>query len=322
MKRTASIMAAFILVLTGCASVDVDKENATIPAETTVSVDNSQVPITGQKSETTGTISATDGEGVSAEKGGGDVSVPLDFESLTEPPALVVSTLNNTDRVTASCSNSEWSCTLPDGETASVVACGPHPLDQQDHPIVYTAFPAGSLPSSENGEDLGAIAPIFYLDFGDISPETISAIRWPASYIGNTQNHTDFENVTIEIEEGTIMLAPLGDGDYVYEVSARWGEVGSASYVFRTMSQLRENQEDELIEIFDALNEIEYQPYTCDGLPEYSLTAPDGTVYAINFSEKWVWRGNCEQAELSDKLISQLKACSSLIISGQPTEIP
>ena len=223
MKRTVSIMVAFILVLTGCASVDVDKENATIPAETTVSVDNSQVPITEQKREITGTISVTDGEGVSVAQVGEDVSVPLDFESLTEPPALVVSTINNTDRVTASCGNSQWRCTLPDGETASVIACGLHPLDQQDHPIVYTAFPTGSLSSSENEEDLGAIAPTFYLDFGEISPETISAVRWPASYIGNTQNHTDSENVTIEIEEGTIMLAPLGDGDYVYEVSTRWG---------------------------------------------------------------------------------------------------
>ena len=59
--------------------------------------------------------------------------------------------------------------------------------------------------------------------------------------------------------------------------------------------------------IFDALNALKYQPYTCDGLPEYLLTAADGTVYSINFSEKWVWRGNSEQAELSDELITQLK---------------
>lgn len=70
--------------------------------------------------------------------------------------------------------------------------------------------------------------------------------------------------------------------------------------------------------IVDALNELEYKPYTCDGLPEYRLTAADGTVYAINFSEKWVWRGNDEQAELSDELIAQLKENTSLVVSDTP----
>ncbi len=72
--------------------------------------------------------------------------------------------------------------------------------------------------------------------------------------------------------------------------------------------------------IFDTLNELEYQPYTCDGLPEYRLTAADGTVYAINFSEKWVWRGNSEQAELPDELIALLKEDSRLVISDTLTD--
>lgn len=65
-------------------------------------------------------------------------------------------------------------------------------------------------------------------------------------------------------------------------------------------------------EIFDVLNTLEYQPYTCDGLPEYLLTATDGTVYSINFSEKWIWRGNSEQAELSNELIARLKEDKNL----------
>lgn len=72
-------------------------------------------------------------------------------------------------------------------------------------------------------------------------------------------------------------------------------------------SETENKTTENVTEIFDALNELEYQPYTCDGLPEYQLTADDGTVYAFNFSEKWVWRGNSEQAELSDELIAQLK---------------
>lgn len=72
--------------------------------------------------------------------------------------------------------------------------------------------------------------------------------------------------------------------------------------------------------IFDALNKLEYQPYTCDGLPEYRLLATDGTVYFINFSENWVWRGKSEQAELPDELISQLKESGMLIAEEKPLE--
>lgn len=74
--------------------------------------------------------------------------------------------------------------------------------------------------------------------------------------------------------------------------------------------------------IFAALNKLDYQPYTCDGLPEYRLFATDGTMYFINFSENWVWRGNSEQAELSAELISQLKESGMLIAEEGPLETP
>ena len=149
--------------------------------------------------------------------------------------------------------------------------------------------------------------PAFYLDFGEIPPETVSAVRWSSSFIGNAQNHTESETVTVESEEGTITLLPMGNGDYIYEISAYWGETGSASYVFRTLPLVREEQEAESAEIIQALDGLDYQPYTCDGLPEYRLTAEDGTVYAINLSEKWVWRGNSEQADLPEELSARLK---------------
>ena len=70
-----------------------------------------------------------------------------------------------------------------------------------------------------------------------------------------------------------------------------------------------------------ALNKLEYQPFTCDGLPEYKLYDTDGTVYSINFSEKWVWRGNSEQAELSDELIRLLRESGGLVV-GEDTPTP
>ena len=53
--------------------------------------------------------------------------------------------------------------------------------------------------------------------------------------------NTDFEMVNTELEGDTFSLFPLGDGDYVYEVSANWGDVGGASYTFRTLPQIRGN---------------------------------------------------------------------------------
>ena len=43
-------------------------------------------------------------------------------------------------------------------------------------------------------------------------------------------------------------------------------------------------------DIFADLASLSYSPYTCDGIPQYRLVAPDGTEYLINLSEQWVWR--------------------------------
>ena len=81
------------------------------------------------------------------------------------------------------------------------------------------------------------------------------------------------------------------------------------------------NDAPKVDELSAALNKLEYQPFTCDGLPEYKLYDIDGTVYSINFSEKWVWRGNSEQAELSDELIRLLRE-SGVLVAGEDTPTP
>lgn len=288
MKRILLIVGAFIFILTGCASVSTDNILA------------SNIP-------------ETDNEEIFTEQGE-EVLLLSDFETLTEPPALEVSTQNNVDSVMAACLSWQWSYALSDETTTSSIACGVHPLEYPENPILYTAFPAGSLPPLEEGENVGTILPVFYLDFGEVLPETVSVTRYQSSYIGNSQNYADSEQVMTKTVDGKIALEPLGDGDFVYEVFANWGETRYAYYTFRTLPQLREENEDKLVGIFDALNELEYQPYTCDGLPEYHITAPNGTVYAINFSEKWVWKENSEQAELSDELAVQLKESPYLVI--------
>ena len=177
------------------------------------------------------------------EDSGPIVSEPAkpDAWTLDGPPELVISTLNNVDSVTASCGNYQWTKRLPDG-FGSVIACGAHPLDEAgaaEQTRLYTAFPAGTLPPLSGGEDTPSILPVFYLDFGEIPPEAVTARRWPSEYIGRTSEFTDdSEEVEVDSSDGFSIL-PVGDGEFVYEVNADWGEVGSAAYVFSTLPQIR-----------------------------------------------------------------------------------
>lgn len=55
-------------------------------------------------------------------------------------------------------------------------------------------------------------------------------------------------------------------------------------------------------EMFDIVRSLSYMPYTCDGLPDTSITDSDGTVYQLNFRNRWVWRNYKEQAYMPDRL--------------------
>ena len=43
-------------------------------------------------------------------------------------------------------------------------------------------------------------------------------------------------------------------------------------------------------DVFKKLDSLNYHAISCDGLPEYQITASDGTIYLINFDGAWVWR--------------------------------
>ena len=62
----------------------------------------------------------------------------------------------------------------------------------------------------------------------------------------------------------------------------------------------------EISEIFRKLNSLHYESMTCDGIPEKTFVAEDGTVFAVNFSERWVWRNGVEEAKLTDELYNAL----------------
>ena len=168
--------------------------------------------------------------------------VKPDARTLDGPPKLVVSTLNSADSVTASCGNYQWNQKLPNGSGGYVIACGAHPLDEAgaaERTRLYTAFPAGSLPPLGEGENTPSILPVFYLDFGEIPPETVTVRRWPSEYIGRAGEFDGgSEEVEVDTSDGFTIL-PFLDGEFVYEVHAAWSEVGSAHYVFSTLPQVR-----------------------------------------------------------------------------------
>gem|GEM_PF-3249177 len=73
-------------------------------------------------------------------------------------------------------------------------------------------------------------------------------------------------------------------------------------------------------DIYARLNALNFAPVTCDGIPEYKLTASDGTVYWLNFSSRWVWRDDEEvEAMLPADIIAWLTANGS-VAGLQPAE--
>ena len=60
-------------------------------------------------------------------------------------------------------------------------------------------------------------------------------------------------------------------------------------------------------ELRSFLDGLDYFPYTSDGLPEYSITFDDGTIYDINLSSGWVWKWAEEEAKLTGDLLQELR---------------
>ena len=178
---------------------------------------------------------------------------------LTSPPALTVSTLYRADSVTAASGNYQWRVEMADGTARDTIACGASPLDEGvEWPLLYTAFGPGTFPPPKEGEFVSSIMPVYYLDFGAADPDTLTVRRWSVAAIGQGAGFDEAEEVSVEWTDssegrvpygvvaglidmyGCYALYPLGDGEFVYEVNAVWGEVGSAQYVFQTIPQVRQ----------------------------------------------------------------------------------
>ncbi len=145
------------------------------------------------------------------------------LEELAEPPALTVSC--GWDQITLSWSgNASWSKAGPDGEGETWIACGLHPLDSQEYPVLYTGIPAGA---GQTEGEVASLAPALTLAF-EVQPTQVTLRRWPAEYVGRTQEGED-QAETLEAENGTVLLP--GTGTACMRSAPSGGDVGSASYV-------------------------------------------------------------------------------------------
>lgn len=85
-----------------------------------------------------------------------------------------------------------------------------------------------------------------------------------------------------------------------YEVIAEEG-------VDNAVEDGQEMEIENAVDLRSFLDCLDYHPYTNDGLPEYSITFDDGTIYDINLSSGWVWKGAEEEAKLTGDLLQELR---------------
>ena len=69
----------------------------------------------------------------------------------------------------------------------------------------------------------------------------------------------------------------------------------------------QEMEIENAVDLCSFLECLDYHPYTNDGLPEYSITFDDGTIYDINLSSGWVWKWAEEEAKLTGDLLQELR---------------
>ena len=106
------------------------------------------------------------------------------------------------------------------------------------------------------------------------------------NYLGRT--FTD-ESYSVNGEKIMIGYYPTGENGLAYVA-----EFDKAADINEIMDIIIETEITEtkiaFNDIFKMLDSLDYHAISCDGLPEYELTAQDGTVYLVNFDGGWVWR--------------------------------
>ena len=112
----------------------------------------------------------------------------------------------------------------------------------------------------------------------------------------DSQPQTEIEQSATEIDNSVVT-----DENTIQEVVP--SETTDSQYI---------PNDEQTSDIFRMLDDLDYQAVSCDGLPDYTLTAPDGTIYYISISSNWVWRqpslidGADNEATLTKEVIDAL----------------
>ena len=136
--------------------------------------------------------------------------------------------------------------------------------------------------------------------------ESYPSVLEDVSLVSVTGEREDF--VSKHLNDVIVAAILSNDNDIQSEVNSL-SDLNAAEK--EGLSWLAENQLYDIDNIRDVslrvLSSLDYRYGTNDGLPEYSLTADDGTVYQIDLSSRWVWKGNDYEADLSDDMVTLLE---------------
>lgn len=126
----------------------------------------------------------------------------------------------------------DWTYKEEGGKAVTLNADSSHPLVQKEYMPCVALVPTVTAYTY----------PIRYarLQFGaspnEFIPNTVSVRRWPAESWGDPK--AESENVTVDNENGNIYI-PLENGNYIYEISAKWNgsrsAYGTVRYSFYTI---------------------------------------------------------------------------------------
>ena len=240
----------------------------------------------------------------------GRVDVPAG--SAKKPPALTVAAGN--ERITVSSGEYSWSCDNGIGPASKVIACGLHPLD--------------GAKSLEVLEVSDCSAELRF----DSAPDRITVCCWSDAHWGDY----DAASEPVTVHSGSIELKP---GGYVYEVTAEWESIGSASYGFYAVTghahQLADHPQtvedpisgfcgnlsatvcldgkeytivgSDAVTLTDILVNLAYDPQkSCRCMSEFSVSVESGTEYDVNLTEGFVRCGQ-GQADLTAEQTEQIR---------------
>lgn len=142
-----------------------------------------------------------------------------------------------------------------------------------------------------------------------------NSVTQPTTEEASMETTIDVSIAETQAEDSTVSAISENSDTSQPQAEEKQTAVESKKTVTTTASTLSENttqpeasvQTDLTIsEIFQKLNNLHYEPMTCDGIPEKTFIAENSTVFAVNCSDRWVWRNGVEEAKLTDELYDVL----------------